>query len=100
MDNVFHSKEQCDISLVKGRLLETDVRNWRYEVQNKPKLRTYIQFKSEIDTEEYVYLSCKKDVVLYMRNCAVEYCLCVLKLADMMVSPWKIGHVNFVVKMF
>ena len=54
MDNVFHSKEQYDISLVKGRLLEIDVRNWRYEVQNKPKLRTYIQFKSEIDTEEYV----------------------------------------------
>ena len=54
MDNVFHSKEQCDILLVKGRLLEIDVRNWRYEVQNKPKLRTYIQFKSEIDTEEYV----------------------------------------------
>ena len=25
-----------------------------YEVQNKPKLRTDIQFKSEIDTEEYV----------------------------------------------
>ena len=54
MDNVFHSKEQCDISLVTGRLLKIDVRNWRYEVQNKPKLRTYIQFKSEIDTEEYV----------------------------------------------
>ena len=54
MDNVFHSKKQCDILLVKGRLLEIDVHNWRYEVQNKPKLRTYIQFKSEIDTEEYV----------------------------------------------
>ena len=42
------------MSLVNGRLLEINVRNWRSEVQNKPKLRTYIQFKSEIDTEEYV----------------------------------------------
>ena len=54
MDNVFYSKEQCDISLVKDRLLEIDLHNQRYEGQNKPKLRTYIQFKSEIDTEEYV----------------------------------------------
>ena len=53
MDTAFHSKEKHHISLVKDILLEIDLRNWRYKVQNKPKLRTYIQFKSEIDTEEY-----------------------------------------------
>ena len=41
------------------------------------------------------YLSCRKDVVLYMRYSVVEYCLCVLKLADMMVSPWKIRSCEF-----
>ena len=45
-------------------------------------------------------LSCRKDVVLYMRNCVLEYCLCASKFADMMASPWKIGHVNFVGKCF
>ena len=46
------------------------------------------------------YLSCRKDVVLYLRNCVVEYYRYAWKLAGMMASSWKIGHVNFVVKMF
>ena len=43
-----------DINKVTERLMLEEEQIWRIEIQNKPKLRSYTKFKSNISVENYV----------------------------------------------
>ena len=51
---MFYSREICDINSVKQTLFEKQEEDWKHNVQNKPKLRFYRQFKENIEVENYV----------------------------------------------
>ena len=36
-------------------MLQKDFLDWHHEILNKPKLRTYVTFKSELQVEDYLY---------------------------------------------
>jgi hypothetical protein len=52
--DVFNDKLQCNLNEMQNYLDEKMQTEWSEYVKEKPKLRTYIQFKSKIDTEDYV----------------------------------------------
>jgi hypothetical protein len=54
MDNTFHDKETCDIKIFSDKTKENIRKDWSEKVENKPKLRLYKTFKSELKTEMYV----------------------------------------------
>ena len=49
---------QCDIKDIESRLVNNMMLNWEREIQQKPKLRTYIRIKSVFGTEDYLKLPC------------------------------------------
>ena len=52
--HTYNNMEVCDISIVKEKLYKLMQKEWVHEVKNKPKLRTYVMFKDNLDTEDYV----------------------------------------------
>ncbi len=52
MPHIFDQKCFCNLDLQKCR--EYDKEEWLNQIQQKPKLRTYILFKSLLETEFYV----------------------------------------------
>ena len=52
--NVFDEKSICNLDILKTSLNNNYSVKWKLDVQNKPKLRSYITFKSEYGTENYV----------------------------------------------
>ena len=58
-----------DINEVTERLLLEEEQSWRIEVQNKPKLRSYMTFKSNISVENYV-TQCKSK---HIRNLIAQF---------------------------
>ena len=42
-ENVFRRRVQCDIKDIESRLVNNMMLNWEREIQQKPKLRTYIR---------------------------------------------------------
>ena len=57
-ENVFWQRVQCDIKDIESRLVNNMMLNWEREIQQKPKLRTYIRIKSVFGTEDYLKLPC------------------------------------------
>ena len=51
----FDRRTPCEIPLIKNRLISIMQEQWREEIDNKPKLRTYKLFKNEFKTEDYVF---------------------------------------------
>ena len=62
---------QCDIKDMESRLVNNMMLNWEREIQQKPKLRTYIRIKSVFGTEDYLKLPCisrsKKSLLAQLR---------------------------------
>lgn len=52
--NTFFEKTLCDLDLLTSKVKEYDQDIWLREIQQKPKLRTYIQFKDNLKPEKYV----------------------------------------------
>ena len=50
----FNDKLIVNLDLAKQRLVEINENEWRIDVARKPKLRTYVQFKFDYMTEEYL----------------------------------------------
>ncbi len=46
--------EECNLDILKRKCAEYDCNKWDVEIQQKPKLRTYYQFKDELACESYV----------------------------------------------
>ena len=57
MLDTFESLTLCDLDLAKTRLMRKDSDIWLREVTSKPKLRLYVQIKTEFETEEYVKMN-------------------------------------------
>ncbi len=53
-EDVYTNKSECDIDRITKSLNDSYHNEWRNNIQNKPKLRTYILFKNNYDTEDYV----------------------------------------------
>ena len=51
---IFKIKSSCHLPYLVDILKEIGVINWKAEVQNKPKLRTWVSFKQDLETEKYV----------------------------------------------
>ena len=52
--DLFSNKSTCDIKCMKDSLTSHYSAKWLQDVQQKPKLRTYILFKELYSTEQYV----------------------------------------------
>ena len=52
--NIFQTKIMCDISLFQFKIRENLYNIWYDEIHKMPKLRTYVLFKHEYKTEEYL----------------------------------------------
>ena len=50
---LYDSRSECDLSLLKEKMLEKYCTEWQEEVACKPKLRTYKRVKDKFGTEEY-----------------------------------------------
>ena len=57
-ENVLRRRVQCDIKGIESRLVNNMMLNWEREIQQKPKLRTYIIIKCVFGPEEYLKLPC------------------------------------------
>ena len=60
MLNVFNENGVCDLVLLKQALSDKMNANWKVDVTYKPKLRTYIKFKTDFGTEQYLKLNLSK----------------------------------------
>jgi hypothetical protein len=54
MSECFHECRIVDLKIVMSKLNEINLSRWKDEIQNKPKLRTYILFKDDLETAMYV----------------------------------------------
>jgi hypothetical protein len=54
LEHVFWSKDCVDIANVECTLKEKAVDSWHQAIHRKPKLRTYVKFKNDFITENYV----------------------------------------------
>lgn len=54
MDDVFDNITVCNLLTAQNELAHLNNMHWFEEVLNRPKLRTYILFKNEVDVEPYV----------------------------------------------
>lgn len=54
MSYIFENQIVCDLQNADKRLFELCNTEWKVEVNDKPKLRTYVTFKNNIGVEEYV----------------------------------------------
>ncbi len=51
---IFRNKAICKISECKSKMIDIAVLEWSQMIQNKPKLRTYVQFKTSMIVSDYV----------------------------------------------
>ena len=52
MEHLFQGKSLCPMK--NEKLSDLNKANWLIEVESKPKLRTYMLFKSELSTQDYI----------------------------------------------
>ena len=82
--DLFESICTVDLILAKHKLKETQMVKWADEIKNKPKLRIYITFKEENQTETYLCMHLDRSERSYLstfrvqnltsksRNCSVQ----------------------------
>lgn len=64
--DVYRNKDVCDLDSLGLKLKGIMLNTWKSQVVKKPKLRTYIKFKENVDTEVYVkYLTCRSTRSLF-----------------------------------
>ena len=61
MEDYFHTRSTCNITICKDKLMATRIKKWAESAGTKDKLRTYRQIKSEYYTENYVKLNLDKN---------------------------------------
>ena len=55
MGNIYHNLMGVNLTLVKEKLLDTQMHQWETNIVQVPKLRTYCTFKRIFSVEPYVY---------------------------------------------
>ena len=53
-ENIYHNKEHVNTKSIANVLYIKETEKWENDLMLKPKLRTYIRFKCNYDTEKYV----------------------------------------------
>ena len=76
MDDIFDSITVCNKINVADELSRINNIHWHNEIQNKPKLRTYVLFKNNVNIESYV----KKHMQKRTRSCFAQFRLGILPL--------------------
>ena len=76
MDDIFDSITVCNKINVADELSRINNIHWHNEIQNKPKLRTYVLFKNNVNIESYV----KKHMQKCTRSCFAQFRLGILPL--------------------
>ena len=76
MDDIFDSNTVCNKINVADELSRINNIHWHNEIQNKPKLRTYVLFKNNVNIESYV----KKHMQKRTRSCFAQFRLGILPL--------------------
>ena len=59
-EQTFYRKEKCSVSNITEKIFDNYKENWISKVRQKPKLRTYKQFKLNFGPEKYLYLNLSK----------------------------------------
>jgi len=54
IETVFENMTICDMATVKDNIKDFMLKDWKENVVKKPKLRTYVTFKDNVDVEPYV----------------------------------------------
>ena len=54
--DTFSNKQFCDLRTVKSKITDLMARQWKAELEQKPKLRTYKLFKNEFKTSNSVFI--------------------------------------------
>ena len=57
MENVFYGRQICDLNEISSKLRNCQKISWLENVNKKPKLRSYITFKSEFGEENYLKIN-------------------------------------------
>ena len=52
--DVYENMTMCDITAIKDTIKDKMLTDWRKEANKKPKLRTYVTLKDNIEVEPYV----------------------------------------------
>ena len=54
LEHIFHSKSLCDIEQLKTKSADLMHKNWKAELDKKPKLRSFRTYKTDMKPESYV----------------------------------------------
>ena len=94
----FNNRDRTCTERSWALLHELYCNQWKTGVVNKPKLRTYVTFKTQFKVEPYVlsFMS-RGHTDLTWHNCDVEYYLFILKLVDGIAQMLMIECVKFVI---
>ncbi len=55
--NIYEQKRLCNMEMSSNRLMENNEDEWKTTLYTKPKLSTYVTFKSKLETETISALS-------------------------------------------
>ncbi len=54
LENLWNRNQQVPLEILKSRLAANSLENWRHKCSTKPKLRTYITFKNDMDVASHL----------------------------------------------
>ncbi len=54
LENLWNRNQQVPLEILKSRLAANSLENWRHKCSTKPKLRTYITFKNDLDVASHL----------------------------------------------
>jgi hypothetical protein len=58
---LYNEKSSCDLSICKEKLIDNYKKQWVKDVEKKPKLLSYVQFKKSYETELFVKLNLERN---------------------------------------
>ncbi len=62
----YENRTECDLDVVRTRLMDLECIKWQENLANKPKLRTYRTFKSELKQEKYLKMNLSRTERSYL----------------------------------
>ncbi len=66
MLDCFNARNMCNLENVRIKLMELECDSWKTNINNKPKLRTYVTFKHQYEREKYVEMNLSRSERSYL----------------------------------
>ena len=60
LNDIFRNNLQCNINIIKEKLIKIQIGQWKEEIWAKPKLRNYVQIKEGFHTELYITFNLRR----------------------------------------